>query len=820
MIVKKLRFRLFISMVLLTIITSIFFIIVSLDKTSSIVEKESLEKFRFTLYFYSSTFEKEIYKTQEAVKAIKSFIESSFIIENSKDKNYMENYSTRVMGSFLSIAKSMKLFDIYLYFNPLIYDAGQLCYYNKNLDGIYEKEPPVYVSKADLTSKEWLWYTKAIENGSYWSDPFPWENFNNIDVISHTKSVIIDDKLVGVVGIDFPFEYFKEYFEHFKLYETGVFFIINSQNKVVVPKNFPNIELPINKLTKLRESDSNYVDATLIYNDLSIDKIVYNDKEYYLAFYKLSNNWIVGAIVSSDEIFEPVSILKKKFFIIFFIVALFALILSIILSKSISDPISKLSNDIKKFSLNNKSIKIDKFNIYELEQLSSVFQNMMRDIIIQSDKLENMKNHFFEILDRIESIIITIDSNEKITFINKGGKYLLKNRDNNLLNEEIYNRVEFFEKYKKEIIYVLKNGKIVELNREYFLDKYFSIQFLPLKSDGGVIIKADDITEFLKIEKELQHSQKMDTIGKLAGGLAHDFKNAINGIIGVISIMHDEWQYIEPENDLKDKIEIIEFSTKRAEEVVKRLLSLSRKKDITLKEVSINQILLRATSIAKSSFDKSIKISLKITSKELMILGDESELEQMILNLLINAAHSMTIMREFKKDWGGDLSISLNLVLKDAKENRVVKDINISSKIENIQDQKEILDNENTELDSIQNKRNHITQENLIDGKIEKERVDFINGNGEDFQNIFNEFSTGLKRRYALITIQDSGIGISENSLDSIFNPYFTTKKEGEGTGLGLSMVYNIVKQHNGFIKVDSQLGIGTIFDVFIPLKD
>ena len=169
-----------------------------------------------------------------------------------------------------------------------------------------------------------------------------------------------------------------------------------------------------------------------------------------------------------------------------------------------------------------------------------------------------------------------------------------------------------------------------------------------------------DITENMELEKQLIQTQKMETIGTLAGGIAHDFNNYLGAITGTVSLLKYEYEqdgYVPPDrfNHLSG---ILEESCLNASKMITQLQAVSGKSTENFSILDFRTLTERVYEICRNTIDKSIDLKISITEKESFIFGD-SRIEQVILNLCINAAHSMTIMRDSKDKWGGELSIYL-----------------------------------------------------------------------------------------------------------------------------------------------------------------
>ena len=241
------------------------------------------------------------------------------------------------------------------------------------------------------------------------------------------------------------------------------------------------------------------------------------------------------------------------------------------------------------------------------------------------------------------------------------------------------------------------------------------------------------------LENQLRQSQKMEAIGTLAGGIAHDFNNMLGIIIGNAELALDA----TPEsNPVHQNIKRILTASTRAEDMINRLLSFSRKSEAEKKPIILNSVIQEALKLIRSSIPANIEIKENIPDDFFTIFGDPTQINQIILNLCTNAAHAM-------QQSGGTLYVSL--------------------------------------------------EKHLI---------------AHQKPSAFCELPPG---DYCLLTVEDTGHGINNDIIDRIFDPYFTTKGLGKGTGMGLAVVHGIVKKHKGDIKVNSKPGKGTKFFIYLP---
>jgi len=258
------------------------------------------------------------------------------------------------------------------------------------------------------------------------------------------------------------------------------------------------------------------------------------------------------------------------------------------------------------------------------------------------------------------------------------------------------------------------------------------------KEAAGMVVNLVDITEAKKLESKFQAVQRIESLGILAGGIAHDFNNILASIIGYTELALDR---TKKETQQHEHLQEVLVASNRAADLVKQILTFSRQVNQEQKPVQIKLIVKEALKLLRASIPSTIGIEQNIQSNALL-MGDATQIHQVVMNLGTNASHSM-------KDEGGVLTVNLSDV----------------------------------ELDS-------------------------------EFISKHSDLSPGS---YIMLTISDTGHGMSPEVLEKIFDPFFTTKEKGEGTGMGLSVVHGIVHSHGGSIYAYSEPGKGSTFKVLFP---
>lgn len=248
-------------------------------------------------------------------------------------------------------------------------------------------------------------------------------------------------------------------------------------------------------------------------------------------------------------------------------------------------------------------------------------------------------------------------------------------------------------------------------------------------------------TERALLQEQLFQSQKMESIGTLAGGIAHDFNNLLTAIVGNTQLTRAE---LPPDHPTSLYLTDIESAATRAAALIRQLLAFSRRQRLERKAINLNELLAEFMKMLRRIIGEDIEVSLQATPQPAIVFADPVQIEQVIMNLAVNARDAMPN--------GGKLLFETRF----------------------------------TELD-----------------------LQFC-----------SEHPGARPGHYIQLAVSDTGHGIESDIHSRLFEPFFTTKDVNKGTGLGLAVAYGIINQHEGLIRVSSEVGRGAVFTIYLPVID
>jgi PAS domain S-box-containing protein len=393
--------------------------------------------------------------------------------------------------------------------------------------------------------------------------------------------------------------------------------------------------------------------------------------------------------------------------------------------------------------------KLEKGVAQRTVELSSKTALLIREIEIRRQAEETIREQA-ALLNVATDAIFVRNFNEQIIFWNQGAENIYGWKADEVIgknpNQILYKDTSQLEvalktvvecgSWQGELQKVTKDGKNVTIASRWTL----------VRDECGkpksILTVDTDITEKKQLESQFLRVQRLENLGTLAGGIAHDLNNILTPILAIAQLLPLTLQNLDERN--RHMLRILEVNTKRGSDLVQQILSFARGVEGKRAVLQVRHIISEVEQIIKGSFPKLIEVKKNIPRDLWTVYCDATQLHQVFMNLCVNARDAMPN--------GGILSISADNLYID-----------------------------------------------------------------ENYAKMNVEAKVGS---YVVVTISDTGFGISPEIIDKIFDPFFTTKELGEGTGLGLSTVIGIVKNHGGFINVYSEVNKGTSFKVYLPSSD
>ena len=251
-----------------------------------------------------------------------------------------------------------------------------------------------------------------------------------------------------------------------------------------------------------------------------------------------------------------------------------------------------------------------------------------------------------------------------------------------------------------------------------------------------------DLTDRSRLENELRHAQKLEVVGQLAGGVAHDFNNIIQGVLGFIGLSMDPGLAAsEREQFLREALS----SAKRASQLTRQLLAFGRRQSMHMEDTHLPDLVGNLLKLLRRLIGEHIELNYTFAEGVGNVRCDRTQLEQVLINLCVNSRDAMP-------QGGGKITISI--------ENKTIT------------------------------------------------------------RSFLAHHSWARVGHFVLLTVMDTGCGMDAATQERVFEPFFTTKPKEKGSGLGLAVVYGIVRQHEGMIRLSSQLGVGTTFHIYLPVME
>ncbi|HFD32205.1 MAG TPA: response regulator [Gammaproteobacteria bacterium] len=579
------------------------------------------------------------------------------------------------------------------------------------------------------------------------------------------------DVFEGIIVARIPLSNIFQPSNEVKIGKSGFLNLIDSEARVLVGRNVDNLF----KKVPARGDASVALIQNAIKMQQGFGRANIMGLDCFVAFAPVSKrNWSMLAIMPYEEFIAAPNELRNIYLVLLLFIISIGILASFYLASAITKPIINLTRTSEKIANGDLAQRVEinsqdeignlgkSFNLmaenleYSQTELKKIAEN--RELLLQELEKKHkdllFKEHEQnEILQSMVSGVISINEFGTILSFNKSAEVLFGYTAQEIIGKNVNilmpstvskNHNNYLKQYcETDEAHVIGTGINADGLRKdkTLIPLHLTIAELPKEANGTrrFIGSCVDLTNTKRQEEQLRRSQKMEALGKLTGGIAHDYNNMLGVILGYSEILENA---LRENQELSKYVKNINHAAKRGTALTKRLLSFSRHKRFESTVFNINSLIENQELMLEKTLTARIDLVFDLDPKLKLVELDSGDLEDALVNLCINAMHAM--------ENGGQLTI---------------------------QTQNRVLSNNDSDMFGV--------------------------NAGE----------------YVVLSVTDTGCGMSKETTDRIFDPFFTTKGE-KGTGLGLSQVYGFVERSKGTIKVYSDLGHGSRFSLFFPVSD
>jgi PAS domain S-box-containing protein len=721
--------------------------------------------------------------------------------------------------------------------------------YYPNIHGV-EKLPPT--AKFDIRNANWYVIAKPENNPerkTVWSNIYLDSVGQGLMTTASTPVYSKTGEYLGATGVDVTLDTIvNDMLAHIPSCHKmeGMFsFLTDHQGRIIAfpPEYLDMFELKIDQdrlkdatvILKYSLLDSSNAEIRkiaqgIIDKKFQISRFFLNERPYMISSHFMpSTEWRLGIVVPESIILasvektrnaldSTVNKMTTRFTVVTILFLIGAIIIITLFSiKNLIRPLRNISEGAKRVQEGDLTTHVDINRKDEIGSLASSFNSMVdalrkgkemeiaytqnlekevkartREITIRNEELKNtLRELKQEVSERKKAEEALLESEKKYRtvveesfdgiFVQKGPKIVFASKrlhemlgydEGELLGLDhwLVYHPDYHELTRNRALARMSGEKVpnryeVKLHRKdgsWFYGEIIARE-IDFAGEPGVQVWIRDITERKQADNEkrllefqLQQAQKMEAIGTLAGGIAHDFNNILAAIIGYTEIASLQ---VADDNKAKESLNEVLKAGHRAKNLVNQILAFSRPGDEGRKPIQVTSIMKEALKLLRATLPATIEIrqNIEIDSGQDTILADPTQIHEVLMNLCTNAAHAM-------RENGGILEIGLQNVEHGIRNSEFEDD------------------------------------ERKSPMQILLSPVDLDPG------------------QYLRLTVSDTGHGMTPEVIKRIFDPYFTTKDKGEGTGMGLSVVHGIIKSHGGRITVYSEQTKGSTFHVYLPL--
>ncbi len=398
----------------------------------------------------------------------------------------------------------------------------------------------------------------------------------------------------------------------------------------------------------------------------------------------------------------------------------------------------------------------------QLKKENRAYQERLEELVFERTReLEESEQRYKAVFEYTGTAAIIIEPDDTISMVNSNFAQLVgKNR------KDIEDKKKWHEFIAARDVDIISNhlrtrketGDQTDLTFQYEAElvagngasKYVYVSIGQIPGTDRQVASLLDVTEkkraerrWQSLEKQLRKSQKMEAIGTLAGGIAHDLNNILSPVLGYADMI---MRTSDAGSQVFKRSEKIQKAALRAADLVNQVLAFNRGGEEEKRRIRLHPVVKEVVKLLRGSIPSTIRIIDEVDRECDPVLADPTQIHQVVMNLCTNAYHAM-------ESTGGELTVRLHQI--------------------------------------------ELTQANMV-----------------AFPNLIRGAGS-----YLVLEVRDTGCGMSEDVVERIFDPYFTTKEEGKGTGLGLATAYSIIQASDGDIRVKSTLGKGSCFSIYIPAE-
>jgi len=644
---------------------------------------------------------------------------------------------------------------------------------------------------ADFDARARPWYIGAVEkDGPAWTDIYVLFAGNGIALAASRPVYDARGNLLGVVSCDLFLSQFCDFLKGIKIGKTGLSFAMERSGLLVATSTGESLlrsadDAEDGRRLCARESSTPTIRraAEFLTEQVGDYRSIIDSQQFEFQldgerqFLQISPvrdeygiDWLVAVVVpESDFMAEINANSRTTVFLIVFALTI-AIAGGIATMRWVSGPVRQLAASVQAFAIGDWKPVVTKGRVAEIGSLALVFNNMARKLAGSMEQLtaevdqrkrteetlRESEERYRAVVEDTPVLICRFLSDGKISYVNEAYCRCFGKTSEELIGQSFLSLIpeadrdavwNGLSKMSVESPIHSQEHPVIVPDGE---DRWQRWTDHALFDEQGEVVAyqsiGEDITdrkraegEAAQLEAQLRESRRLEAIGQLAGGVAHDFNNQLAGIINYSELL----QRRELGKKERRYVDMVLKAAQRSADLTAQLLAFSRKVELTIEWVDIHALVGEVVSLLSHTIDRRITITQRLNADPSATMGDASQLESALLNLAVNASDAMS--------GSGELVIATDVITLD-----------------------------------------------------------------EDFCGSHPHGVT--PGRFVVVSVSDTGVGMDEETLGHIFEPFFTTKGIGAGTGLGLAAVYGTVRSHAGTIDVQSELGQGSVFRIYLPL--